>query len=758
MKLMQMSNYEGHVMSVMKNVFGYENFKNNIQRNAIISICEGAKYVFISMPPGFGRSLCYQLPALIQKKVGIIFSPKLSAMKKEIDFLRSKNINVGLLSRSSKEKERYNILKDLTSVSPKIVLLYVTTEMNTLTYFKKLVILLQERNLLSYIVFNESHCLSEWGYDFKPGYKDINVFNDKLKFVPKIAVTTTVTDKVTKDICKFLTLEDPKVFKIPIQQINVHLDVWFLDLLSDPFEHLKTFIVGVLGLFNSSAHKIDEGFGIIYCREIATAELLQNKLSALGISTLVCHHGLKKSMRHIIESEWVSEKIHVIITTYDYGFIHKKSIRCIVHWTIPENIAKYYRECTQIHSENDYTYCRIYFSMKEHSSVKHVIENRKIMNDIEHIWKRLSEYDKFVSYCLLIMCRHVAVNQYFGHIIASCKTNCDVCKNEEIVKIRVHKFIAYSESLEGIKYNICDINEDVKKQQTIVEKRSNTVSKFTEQSGIIPQVKEEPKNSSEIEHKLLKSVSKKITVNTDNDVECIKQWDDKFSLNKKERLLAEKISLKKVHQSVESGIQSNAKNTAKTAKDNSRTIQLSQHAIAQSLLDKYKLDRTVISLKMISCSSQNNIYQSTKPKIININPCNNKHKDEQRCKPSSSKVLKNDDEIKVCKEKDRVSKQNSGGSSTIEDKQLDKNLRKRFASADACPEDYKLKRRKLEHENKSTTGTGINRDRGNAFDSCFEWIKDDSNEKPTHEHVTIERVMNTFSLDKHSITITLRKK
>ena len=187
-------------------------------------------------------------------------------------------------------------------------------------------------------------------------------------------------------------------------------------------------------------------------------------------------------------------------------------------------------------------------------------------------------------------------------------------------------------------------------------------------------------------------------------------------------------------------------------------IQLSQHAIAQSLLDKYKLDSTVISLKMISCSSQNNIYQSTKPKIININPCNNKHKDEQRCKSSSSKVLKNDDEIKVCKEKNRVSKQNSGGSSTIEDKQLDKNLRKRFAGADTCPEDYKLKRRKLEHENEPTTGTEINRDRGNAFDSCFEWIKDDSNEKPTHEHVTIERVMNTFSLDRHSITIIPRKK
>lgn len=293
----------------------------------------------------------------------------------------------------------------------------------------------------------------------------------------------------------------------------------------------------------------------------------------------------------------------------------------------------------------------------------------------------------------------------------------------------------------------------MKKQQTIAEKQSDTVSKITKQSDIIPQVKEEPKNSSEIKHNLLKSFSKKITVNTDNDVECIKQWDDKLSLNKKERLLTEKISLKKIHQSVESGIQSNAKNTAKTAKGNSRMIQLSQHAIAQSLLDKYKLDSTVISLKTISCSSQDNIYQSTKSKIINI-----KHKDEQRCKSSSSKVLKNDDEIKVCKEKDRVSKQNSGGSSTIEDKQLDKNLRKRFASADRCPEDYKLKRRKLEHENESTTGTGINRDRGNAFDSCFEWIKDDSNEKPTHEHVTIERVMNTFSLDRHSITITLRKK
>ncbi|CAD1479080.1 unnamed protein product, partial [Heterotrigona itama] len=769
MKLVQMKDCK----SVLKNVFGYENFKSKIQEKAVIAICTGVRYVFISMPPGFGRSLCYQLPVFLQKGIGIIFSPKLSFIKKEVDFLKSKCINVGLLSKNTKISERDNVLNDLTSEYPKIVLLYVTLEMSNISNFRnrncqqELLVLLKKRNLLSHIVFNETHCLSEWGYDYKPGYKDINIsFRNKvLEHVPKIAVTTTVTNKVTIDICKFLTSEQVKIFKIPVQKINVHFDVWFVDILYDPIDHLKKFITSVLSLFDLS-NKTHKGFGIIYCREVSTVELLQKKLKDLGISTLVYHHKLKNSIQRRTENEWISEKIRVIITTYNYGFIYKKKIRCIVHWTIPENIAKYYRECAQTHLENNHAYCRIYFSTEEHSSVKLSIKNHKVINDLEHTQIRLNEYNKFVSYCLSMMCRHTTISRYFGHIMPPCKTNCDVCKDEETAMIRTHKFIAYSEECKGIKYNICDVNEDLKKhQQKQLEEQLDVTSKVKEveveevaensikieristkvikQSNLTAKIAEESKDSLETGHKSSESSDKKITLNRNlnSNVQFIKLN------NGKQKLPAENTSLRRIDHSVDRKIKNNTENTVKPAKDYSLMIQSSKSVITQSLLNKYKLDTKAISLE--PCSSQGNIYQSTKQKVITIGSCNNKN--EQ----SSSKVLKIDDEIKMgVGEEDRALRQNSRGPIIIEDKQLDKTLRKRFIIVDTCPE---KKRRKLEFENKPTIGTGINRDGGNASDSCVGRIRDDTDENSTRDDERIEYMINKYKLNKYSITLTPQK-
>ncbi|XP_043508040.1 ATP-dependent DNA helicase Q5-like isoform X1 [Frieseomelitta varia] len=748
--------------SVLKNVFGYENFKSKIQEKAVVAIYTGVRYVLISMPPGFGRSLCYQLPVFLRKGVGIVFSPKLSLIKKEVDFLKSKCINVGLLSKNTKISERDNVINDLTSKYPKIILLYVTLEMSTMTYFKELLISLKKRNLLSHIVFNETHCLSEWGYDYKPGYKNINTFNKVLEHVPKIAVTTTVTNKVMIDICKFLTSEHVQIFKIPVQKINVYLDVWFVDILYDPIDHLKKFITTVLSLFDLS-NKTHKGFGIIYCREVSTVELLQNKLKDLGVSTLVYHHKLKNSTQRRIENEWISEKIRVIITTYNYGFIYKKKIRCIVHWTVPENIAKYYRECAQTHLENDHAYCRIYFSTEEHSSVKLGIKNHKLINDLEHTQIRLNEYNKFVSYCLSIMCRHTIISRYFGHIMPPCKTNCDVCKDEETAMIRTHKFIAYSEGCKGVKYNIYDVNEDLKKHQqkqleeqldvipkvkeAEVEKAAenslkieHTLTKVTKQSNVTPKIAEESKDSLETRHKLSESFDKKITLNKNFNVQFIK-------LNKGKQLPAENISLRKTDHSVDRDIKNNTENTVKPAKDNLLAIQSSIPVITQSLLNKYKLDTKAISLE--PCTSRSNIYNSTK-KIITIGSCSNKNE------RSSSNILKVDDEIKMgIGKEDRASRQNSRGPVIIEDKQLDKSLKKRFITVNTCPE---KKRRKLELENKPTIGTEINRDGGNASGFCVGQIRDNTDENSTRDNKGIEYIINKYKLNKHSITLIPMKK
>ncbi|XP_015435604.1 PREDICTED: ATP-dependent DNA helicase Q5-like [Dufourea novaeangliae] len=402
-KCLKMSYNESNLTSVLQSVFGYEKFKNDVQKEATIAISKGARYVCISMPPRFGRSLCFQLPVVLQKgKVAIVFSPKLSFVKNDIDFLTNKQIHARLLSQSTYINERKVILRDLMSNCPTIQLLYVTPEMAMITYFQKLILLLKKHKILSYIVFNDAHCLSEWGYEYTPSYKNINLFDKIYGYVPRVAITTTVTNKVIEDICQLLTLRTPRIFKIPVQQINVYHDVWLLDVLSNPLEHLKSFIVEVLGFLDPSVHKTRKGHAIVYCREEIIGESIKCKLIAFGIPALTCHHKLNNRSRRNVENEWISGKASVIITTYDYGFIHKKPIRCIVYWTVPENISKYYRKSAEACIDNSRAYCRIYFSTKEYSSIKMLIENHRIMNDPEHIKKRLSEYNKLVSYCLSV--------------------------------------------------------------------------------------------------------------------------------------------------------------------------------------------------------------------------------------------------------------------------------------------------------------------------------------------------------------------
>ncbi|KAK1125786.1 hypothetical protein K0M31_005330 [Melipona bicolor] len=309
-----------------------------------------------------------------------------------------------------------------------------------------------------------------------------------------------------------------------------------------------------------------------------------------------------------------------------------------------------------------------------------------------------------------------------------------------------------------------DVNEDLKKhQQKQLEEQLDVISKVkeaeveeaaensleiehtstkvTEQSNVTPKITKESKDSLEMGHKSSESSDKKITLNRNCNVQFMK-------LNKGKELPAEDISLRKTDYSVDRDIKNNTENTVKPAKDNSLTIQSSKSMITQSLLNKYKLDTKAISLEL--CSSQSNIYRSTKQKIITTGSCNNKN--EQ----SSSNVLKVDDEIKMGVEKrNHTSRQNSRGPVIIEDKLLDKTLKKRFIMVDTCPE---KKRRRLELENKRTIGTGINRDGGNASGSSIGQIRNDTDKNSTCDNERIEYIINKYKLNKHSITLTPQKK
>ena len=394
------------IHKTLKEFFGYDSFKGD-QQSIITHLIEGGD-AFVLMPTGGGKSLCYQLPALLMEGTAIVISPLIALMKNQVDALRGYEAGEGRLAHflnSSLSRLQINeVREDIRSGVTKI--LFVAPESLTK---KENVELLREVKISFYAV-DEAHCISEWGHDFRPEYRKIRALVDAIGRAPIIALTATATPKVQSDILKNLGIPDATVFKSSFNRPNLYYEV------RDKVEPEKD----IIRFIRQNPGKS----GIIYCLSRRRVEELSDLLNINGVRSLPYHAGLEASVRARNQDMFLSEQIDVIVATIAFGMgIDKPDVRFVIHYDIPKSVESYYQETGRSGRDGGEGHCIAYYAYKDiHKFEKFMVGKPIAEQEIAH--QLLSEV---VAYAESNQCRRKLLLNYFGEEYQ--EPNCGACDN-----------------------------------------------------------------------------------------------------------------------------------------------------------------------------------------------------------------------------------------------------------------------------------------------------------------------------------------
>ena len=394
------------IRATLKNFFGYDTFKGDQEK--IIRHLIGGGDCFVLMPTGGGKSLCYQLPALVMGGTAIVISPLIALMKNQVDLLRgfeNGDASIAHFLNSSLSKQQLDeVREDLLAGRTK--LLYVAPESLTK---EENVALLKEISISFYAV-DEAHCISEWGHDFRPEYRRIKAVVDQIGRRPIIALTATATPKVQSDILRTLGIPDAELFKSSFNRPNLYYEI------RDKVEPEKDIVKFIRQNPGKS--------GIIYCLSRKKVEELAELLCINGIKALPYHAGLDAKTRAENQDRFLMEEVDVIVATIAFGMgIDKPDVRFVIHYDIPKSIESYYQETGRAGRDGKEGLCIAYYSYKDIQKLEKYMQGKPVAE--QEIGRQLLA--EVTAYAESSQCRRKLLLNYFGETYS--QDSCHCCDN-----------------------------------------------------------------------------------------------------------------------------------------------------------------------------------------------------------------------------------------------------------------------------------------------------------------------------------------